>query len=58
MFGKKQDERQYSLDVFAKEIEAVMIRSRKEHLNSHGVERVLEQALQVHRSYIAASLRF
>ena len=37
MFTKKDDTGKYTLDAFAKEIEAVMIKSRKNHLNSHSV---------------------
>jgi hypothetical protein len=57
MFTKKA-ETPFTLDAFARDIEKTMIEARKAHLNAHAIERVLEQALRVHRSYIAASLKF
>jgi len=56
LFTKKTET--YSLADLTRDLEAALIKARREHLNVHAVESAIEQALNVHRSYIAANLRF
>ena len=58
MFGKKDDTGKYTLDGLARDLEQLMVKTRKEDLNLHGVEAALEKELRILRGYVAARLRF
>jgi hypothetical protein len=54
MFGSKTD---YKLADLVRDLEAALTKARASHVNKHAVENALEQMLNVHRAYIASTLR-
>jgi hypothetical protein len=56
MFTNKAET--YTLASLVNDLESALGKARKAHLDKHGIERALELALQLQRTYIAASLRF
>jgi hypothetical protein len=57
MFAKKADQT-YTLEKLTRDLEAALIKARKEHVNSYAIETAIENALRTHRSYIASNLKF
>jgi hypothetical protein len=57
MFTKKDDGK-YTLDNLTRDLESALVKARRADLNVHAAENAIEQMIRVHRSYIAASLRF
>ena len=56
MFTKKDEK--YTIENLTRDLEAVLIRAPREHVNQYAIETAIENALRTHRSYIASHLKF